>query len=440
MLEKSLHYRYRTYGNFAKAVQAGDTTWEAVEADTETLTKDQAFARSCMDKWGFQEIPRSKLLLADGSATATQCRRAFRLDRQASSFLANHVNHTNKRSRPMESSARNVYEDVSLLDDAKEANPSTPVPTHFKRQYTKRIGTPASNVKHNKRTVLDAQAFLKQVKKQALRLAQKELGIQGNDATSRATKSAKKSARKSSTQVDSISLVNDTGNSSRSATLDNQPETTKKRVLSEEPDAMPQAKRRRLHSAQEHLFATQVPERASAIERELLTLSRPGMYIMPPGARPPAIGRPRNLLIVVIKSGGLQEKEWFLEASSDVPNIVRDTPPDPPKPVRVAHNGHALEEEEVRFVSDPSMPFANSSRHESPLPDASHPPMPTEQTMPAVTPASFTAASATSATFEEATLTESPLERPAKRQRRLPRRFEPEDSGDVDLTLSLIHI
>ena len=155
MLEKSLHYRYRTYGNFVKAVQAGDTTWEAVEADAETLKKDQTFAKSGMDHWGFQSTPRSKLLLADGSATPTQCRRAFRLERQSTSFLDNHVNHTKKRSQPMTPNTRNVYGDVSLLDDAKAAQPSSPAPAVYKRQYTKRIGTPASNVKHNKRTVLD---------------------------------------------------------------------------------------------------------------------------------------------------------------------------------------------------------------------------------------------------------------------------------------------
>jgi len=437
MLEKSLHYRYRTYDNFAKAVQAGNTTWEAVEADSETLRKDHNTAKSGTDEWGFQSISRSQLLLANGSATTTQCRRAFRLERAATSFLDNHVNHTKKRSKPMVPSTRNLDEDVSLLDDAKPAQPASPAPTQYKRQYTKRIGTPASSVKHNKRTVLDAQAFQKQVHKQALRLAQRELGVQANHDTLQSTDTAMEILRKSSTHVGSSASIEDVGISSSSAAPDNQASHARKRVLSEEPDSMPQAKRPRLHNAQMQPFAAQVSERASTIGRELLSLSRPGIYIMPPGARPPAMGRPRNMLIVVWKSGRLQEKEWFLQASEDIPNIVRDTPPEANELAAPDVPSKPRSEEAVeQLVSNSPLHVAEPSRHDMPLPHASSPHVSAEQTMPAVAPASlppvaFTPASLAPVPFEGITAMESPTGRPAKRQRRLPRRFEPEDA-DVD--------
>ena len=66
--ERAMFYLYRTFDNFQKAVDLGETSWEAVgPTDISALEKPK------LDKWGFAEVQRDLLQVKDGSATLAAC-------------------------------------------------------------------------------------------------------------------------------------------------------------------------------------------------------------------------------------------------------------------------------------------------------------------------------------------------------------------------------
>src|ERR1700722_10296626 len=74
--ERAMYYLYRTFDNFQKVVDAGDTSWEAVgPTDMSVLEKPK------LDKWGFAEVEKAYLQVKDGSATLTACSNAFKEQR-----------------------------------------------------------------------------------------------------------------------------------------------------------------------------------------------------------------------------------------------------------------------------------------------------------------------------------------------------------------------
>ncbi|KAJ8107635.1 hypothetical protein OPT61_g8728 [Boeremia exigua] len=83
--KKFVHYVYRTYGNFQKAVDAGDVIWAGV---SKPVPKQSSTAKGgrpkktraeeqLVDAWGFRTLNSGDFLNADGSGSLSECRAAI---------------------------------------------------------------------------------------------------------------------------------------------------------------------------------------------------------------------------------------------------------------------------------------------------------------------------------------------------------------------------
>jgi hypothetical protein len=71
--ERAMYYLYRTFDNFQRVVDMGETSWEAVgPTDMSVLEKPK------LDKWGFAEVGKDLLQVKDGSATLAACSDAYK--------------------------------------------------------------------------------------------------------------------------------------------------------------------------------------------------------------------------------------------------------------------------------------------------------------------------------------------------------------------------
>lgn len=83
--KKFIHYVYRTYENFQKAVDAGEVHWEAVSKPVPKENSTQQQGRSkrnatdnaSLDAWGFHRINSRDFVRSDGSATLSEVRLAI---------------------------------------------------------------------------------------------------------------------------------------------------------------------------------------------------------------------------------------------------------------------------------------------------------------------------------------------------------------------------
>ncbi|KAH7377781.1 hypothetical protein BKA66DRAFT_467206 [Pyrenochaeta sp. MPI-SDFR-AT-0127] len=83
--KKFIHYVYRTYGSFQKAVEAGEVHWEGVSKPmpNENITQQQnrsnknATENTCLNVWGFQRLKPTDFIRSDGSATLSEVRSAI---------------------------------------------------------------------------------------------------------------------------------------------------------------------------------------------------------------------------------------------------------------------------------------------------------------------------------------------------------------------------
>ncbi|KAF2995726.1 hypothetical protein E8E13_004667 [Curvularia kusanoi] len=83
--KKFVHYVYRTYGNFSKAVEAGEVIWAGVSkpppsqpsANKGGRPKKTNSEKNLVDQWGFRAVESKNFLNKDGSGTLSDCRTAI---------------------------------------------------------------------------------------------------------------------------------------------------------------------------------------------------------------------------------------------------------------------------------------------------------------------------------------------------------------------------
>lgn len=83
--KKFVHYVYRTYGNFQKAVDAGEVIWAGVSKPAPKQStaakggrpKKAGAEQHPIDAWGFRSLNPKDFLNADGSGSLTSCRAAI---------------------------------------------------------------------------------------------------------------------------------------------------------------------------------------------------------------------------------------------------------------------------------------------------------------------------------------------------------------------------
>ncbi|KAF2272684.1 uncharacterized protein EI97DRAFT_483499 [Westerdykella ornata] len=87
--KKTVHYVYRTYENFQKAVDDKLASWDAVSREAGKQQKAGQKAPPLkptdgplLNEWGFPDIPKNLFHLGDGSATLAQCSAAANTGRQ----------------------------------------------------------------------------------------------------------------------------------------------------------------------------------------------------------------------------------------------------------------------------------------------------------------------------------------------------------------------
>lgn len=76
---KQTHYQYRSFRNFQRAVEAGDTAWQAVMFAQEggkngpRPVEDVVFERPDLDEWGFPKVDPKQFLGKNGVASLKEC-------------------------------------------------------------------------------------------------------------------------------------------------------------------------------------------------------------------------------------------------------------------------------------------------------------------------------------------------------------------------------
>lgn len=87
--KKFVHYVYRTYGNFQKAVDAGEVIWAGVSKPAPKQSSAAKGGRPKkdvpglqVDAWGFRALSSKDFVDKDGSASLSQCRKAIVLPKK----------------------------------------------------------------------------------------------------------------------------------------------------------------------------------------------------------------------------------------------------------------------------------------------------------------------------------------------------------------------
>lgn len=332
---KSLHYHYRTYGNFVQAVDRGETSWDAIGWSPH---KEKLKAKDAPDEWGFTNVPASSFHARSGAATASEARKAFRFDHHSRSFLADFLSMKPATRRPQ----------------LVQISGTTPAPRRDSATGNKPLGRPRKYAKglepyksgtfyKNKETRQFEAKSLQQAKRMALaELAEADRYIldppKRIGRPPKANKELTKPRRRNliqpvpegvlefgeppaDMQIALYETILNFGEGAENITA-GASMAGMKRAASGQPEGEPAAKRQETDIEQhKQQLQTRLNDRANVLKQELITLSRPGLYIAPPGSQPTNLSKDDSL-IVVTKSARLRHFAWF-EPSLDVPKLAR---------------------------------------------------------------------------------------------------------------------
>ncbi|KAI7088298.1 hypothetical protein KC356_g3409 [Hortaea werneckii] len=270
---KSTFYHYRTLPNFEQAVENGWTVWSAIQdSNTRTLKGQGTYTTAPSatsqetDQWGFPKPVPSQFVGGDGRASLADAAK----------------------------SARRLASGVSLpREDAPQATPG-------------RVPRPGRRV------------WMHSAKSSQVDSGDSELRTNTNRTTPRVLKQPRIAPEKDTAEFkDWVS------------------KTAKRIVRAQKADVgrseegEPPSKRKRRDDT-----ASVQPEGddesfLASVQSELLSRSRPGIYINPPGSRDLKaqwyfeVGRPKNALIAVFKSTRLHEFEFFKNPEQATPSTKR---------------------------------------------------------------------------------------------------------------------
>ncbi|KAI6874987.1 hypothetical protein KC334_g18384, partial [Hortaea werneckii] len=270
---KSTFYHYRTLPNFEQAVENGWTVWSAIQdSNTRTLKGQGTYTTAPSsttqetDQWGFPKPVSSQFAGGDGRASLADAAKL----------------------------ARRMASGVSLpREDASQA-------------------TPGRAPRPGRRVLMDS------AKPSQTDSGDSELRTNTNRITPRVLKQPRIAPEK-----DNAEFKDWASKTARRILRARNPDGGR----SEEGEP-PSKRKRRDDTASVHPEGDD-ESLLAGVRSELLSKSRPGIYINPPGSRDLKaqwyfeVGRPKNALIAVFKSNRLHEFEFFKDLEQALPSTKR---------------------------------------------------------------------------------------------------------------------
>ena len=304
MENKAVHYLYRSFGNFEKAILSGRASWEALGPSfVEALGRPNPENASSLDKWGFP-IPSGNLV--DGGYASVQD--AYRAVRTADAGSSIKRKYTLKKTNNQHLPASERAHDIETVPEIRTTGVTRPIA----RKAPVSHGSGVANEEE-----VDATTSLDRARKKR----RTNTYIQSDDVL--CTNEASNDVH---THAESTGLAN-------SHTAETVPEGADSGVHADVARVSIR-KRERPRRARGidplPLSAQQIaspPIELESQNREEQHLSRdmlgPGLYIHPSWAVPPTNpatrGRPRKRLIVVVKTEKVKEYDWFQVDSTEQP-------------------------------------------------------------------------------------------------------------------------
>jgi len=329
MENKGVHYLYRSYGNFAQAVANGETSWEAIGWSHD---KEKTKAKDTVDKWGFPVIPAASFHAKTGAATVSEARRAQKFERQKRSFLNDYINMVPppvREARPTQ--------DI----DAKPTPKKTKIPGNKTigrpRKYPKGQEPYKSGNHYRKKDGVSESKVMSQARQLALaelpaadRLMLDPSKRKGRPpkTNTELSKPRKRPLKQplledivAQAEPNSRKTTSNLGQHDNGDSANGEPVIGTKRAAPNSPEREPAAKRQELDIEEyKGQLQARLNDRVQVLHQELITLSRPGLYVAPLGSNfTSALG---SSLVVVAKSHRLRQLAWFTP-SDDIPKLVR---------------------------------------------------------------------------------------------------------------------
>lgn len=361
---RASHYQFRSYNNFKQLVSSGEVTWEAIDIKTSDVENESPD----LDAWGFPRVSPAVIFGHDGTSNVLHCktsviaphaRRALEFKSQAGRLLdtpaakrpykrrgtASSVKRTNTRAIASQSTESVVRasspwtaEEDSEREPVSELTYATPT-----RNFAS-VASPVSTSSNNAKKGLflmkphRVQAELKEWQIRVKRLAEHRVrrGLVKHPAAPvqqlPTEQSSPRKRRKRDSDID-ISTANEM-----------LPPTDESKVKPPVDKAVSDSHCQNEPSSLDGKGLPILPEdQVAAVEAEILSMSKPGAYINPPGSGQSKmsitlpVGRPSRYLIAVIKSERLQSLSWFNQDQPfNAPATVPESPSAVPKTAEVA--------------------------------------------------------------------------------------------------------
>lgn len=393
-------FQYRTYANFEKAVEAGTAFWEGI-TDSDPLGKNQnriskkklneaAAAQPVLDEWGFPTLPSQVFVGGTGAATLEECRKAAISRAGAKSGFAwmsepqhgaNIGQRPEARTKPGTDSSRQYqaeYRQRRQIEKEKEAWAKSARKIATRRAHAEFAAAPL------KRTASEAGLDNSETPAQRIRTEGASLGaastsLQQTDGPS-----------SPSAPVHNLGASHADGDTPTKGLRRKGKEATGvKRKKTGRPTKAMLAERERLQKlaevkatwgedSHEYAEAAKAADEVAALQNakntvdphleariaeitsEIVNLSKPGVYIEPPGAKLlkamiQKMGKgPRKTKIAVFKSQRLKDFDWFKDEGYGVslPEMVPQ--PQPRTPRKTQATSRRYEEDEMLDDADPA--------------------------------------------------------------------------------------
>ncbi|KEQ74812.1 hypothetical protein M436DRAFT_42522 [Aureobasidium namibiae CBS 147.97] len=339
------HYVFRSYHNFQKMVANGDANWHAIDVQEAEIQR-----KPDLDDWGFPKVKPSTMVGHDGSHNLAACKSVLvkskakpkrplwekkALGTTDSPSSSKTPKTPRKRNKPAEIPL-STAQPVKSVEDKEVATPATAQQTTIKKKTSKVM------FKMNpKRVEAELNEWKIRSHKLAVSKAKAELGLNAKKDT---TKPRKRGRPSKSKEVTSETPV-------QSSTADTEsvpPSLPDEAVLQASggaPNGTPSlSDEQSLQKSAQQLSEDAIPtekttvnpelnKRVAELESEILSLTKPGVYINPPGSGQAknnvvqAKGRPSRYLIAVFKSDRLKSLPWFTEENfNSLPSSQAGTP------------------------------------------------------------------------------------------------------------------
>ncbi|KAJ9660726.1 hypothetical protein H2201_006805 [Coniosporium apollinis] len=351
LTDKQLHYLYRTYDNFGKAVEAGEAVWEAILTAKKPLPKAKSRGKGRseveVDEWGFPALSATAFFGGKGTSTLQEMYAKNKsiiddvawnkviknLGDETDTIIRGIITNSSRvaTSKPSgrlrkPTTGQNPPDDTEAGADAEVATPKPSKPMGRPRKYAAGQEPYMKRRRERQEETLAAEtaAFAARIRMQAVRIAQEEATLQrsnvvlGSSALTEGTSFPDSRPIEASQNVeqlrnaqtpvivgegrgDAITLVVDENLTPVQSTT-----SGSKRKKTKTASA---GRARKAVATTDALPAGVFNERVQELIVELTNMSRPGVYFNPPGYQREEIrkGRPPKALVAIFKLSRLKE-------------------------------------------------------------------------------------------------------------------------------------